>query len=61
METLRQELIIGEEVRLDKEFRNTSIVKVIRQSPAKLFTTVANGKHEWDVMTNRLSKLENKY
>ena len=48
---------IGEVVILDKEYANTSDVIVVAQSePNRVFTTVSNGRDEWDVMTGRLTK-----
>ena len=58
MGDLRQEFKHGEDVVLDKEYHNTSIVTVVRQSEGKLFTTVKSGKAQWDVMTGRLDKIE---
>jgi len=55
---LRQEFDKGESVRLDKDFRNTSIVEVVSQTSGKLYTTVTSEGVEWDVMTNRLTKLK---
>ena len=49
---------IGQSVRLDKKFRNTSIVEVIWQSSTRMFTTVKSNESEWDVMTRRLSVLK---
>jgi hypothetical protein len=49
----------GEIVVLDKEYQNTSKVKVIKQSePNRIYTTVQSldKKYKWDVMTNRLTK-----
>jgi len=56
--SLRQELKEGQSVRLDKEFRNTSIVEVVSQTSGKLYTTVTSEGDTWDVMTNRLTKIE---
>lgn len=53
----------GEIVILDKEYQNSSKVKVIHQTePNRIFTTVQDlsTNYKWDVMTNRLTKLENK-
>jgi len=55
---LRQEFKEGESVRLDKDFRNTSIVEVVSQTSGKLYTTVTSEGSTWDVMTNRLTKLK---
>ena len=56
MSKLRNEFNIGEEVILDKDRANSSIVTVIHQTPNKLFTTVKGGDREWEVMTARLSR-----
>lgn len=49
-------LAAGLKVRLDKNFRNSSIVEVVSQTPRRLYTRVkAPNGYEWDVMTNRLS------
>jgi hypothetical protein len=56
MSKLRNEFNIGEEVILDKDRANSSIVTVIHQTPNKLFTTVKGGDSEWEVMTARLSR-----
>ena len=49
-------LTAGQSVRLDKGFRNSSIVEVVCQTPRRLYTRVkAPNGYEWDVMTNRLS------
>lgn len=49
----------GEIVRLDKNFRNTSLVKVEYQTKNRMFTTISVNNSSWDVMTNRLSKISN--
>jgi len=55
---LHNEYAPDTKVRLDKGFRNSSIVTVVNQAPQKLFTTVTiNGIDKWDVMTNKLSPL----
>ena len=56
---LRQQFEIGEKVRLDVGFRNSSIVEVVHQTSGKLFTTVKSDGQQWDVMTNRLTKILN--
>ncbi len=48
-------LVAGQQVRLDKGFANSSIVEVVKQTPKRMYTTVTNGKNEWDVMTYRLT------
>ncbi len=55
---LRKEYIEGSIVWLDKDRSNRSQVTVVRQTSGKLFTTVRGGKEEWDVMTIRLSPLD---
>jgi hypothetical protein len=60
MGILYPEYNYGEIVILDKEYRNTSKVKVIRQTtPNRMFTTVQSldSDYKWDVMTNRLSRI----
>lgn len=55
---MRTSFTIGQLVRLDKKYANSSKVKVVRQTPNKLFTTVtSNGVDDWQVMTNRLTEL----
>jgi hypothetical protein len=55
---MRQEFFTGQLVGLDKDLTNNSEVTVVKQSPAKLFTTVtSNGIDEWDIMTYRLTVL----
>ena len=49
-------LTAGQSVRLDKDFRNSSIVEVVSQTPRRIYTRVkAPNGYEWDVMTNRLT------
>lgn len=55
----------GEIVRLDKNFRNASDVKIVSLTPNHLFafvnsSDVKDPKQDdcWDVMTNRLTKIE---
>ena len=49
-------LTAGQSVRLDKDFRNSSIVEVVTQTSRRLYTRVkAPSGYEWDVMTNRLT------
>jgi len=49
-------LTAGQKVRLDKGFRNSSIVTVLGQSSKRMYTTVfTEGCEPWDVMTNRLT------
>ena len=60
MSNLRQKFKIGEKVILDKKFNTSSEVIVVYQSPGNLFTRIKSvdpGSGEWDVMTNRLTKL----
>ena len=48
----------GDIVILDKEFRNSSEVKILSISPNGLFSTVQDPSGEgesWDTMTNRLT------
>lgn len=47
-------LCTGQDVILDEGFANSSIVKVVKQTPKRMYTTVTNGKNEWEVMTYRL-------
>lgn len=64
MSNLRTEFIQGQEVWLDKELTNFSKVKVLNQTPNKLFTTVyitdtiSKVSTQWEVMTNRLSPIK---
>lgn len=63
MSKLRQEFKQNEEVWLDKDLSNYSKVKVLSQTPNKLFTTVyitdsvAKISSQWEVMTYRLTKI----
>ena len=51
-------LTTGQLVGLDKDLENSSEVRVVRQTPKRMFTTVtSNGINEWDVMTYRLTAL----
>jgi len=51
-------LTTGQLVGLDKHLANSSEVTVVRQTPKRLYTAVTrDGKHEWDVMTHRLTVL----
>jgi len=54
---MREKFKIGENVRLDKDIRNGSLVVVVSQTPKRLFTRVKSNGTEWDVMTYRLSKI----
>jgi hypothetical protein len=53
-------LTIGRLVKLDADLRSNSIVRVVRQTPNRLFTTVESNGHQWDVMTRRLTLLDTK-
>jgi len=57
MSDLKRELEPGQIVWLDKDRHNKSQVKVVRQTPRRLFTTVMSldEESEWDVMTYRLT------
>jgi hypothetical protein len=50
----------GTLVHLDKKYANHSIVEVVSQTPYNMFTKVKapDTGYEWEVMTNRLSKIE---
>ena len=49
-------LTAGQSVMLDKDFRNSSIVEVVSQTPRRPYTRVkASNGYEWDVMTDRLT------
>jgi len=53
---LRKSLNKGEIVILDKDFVNSSEVRVIKQTAMRLFTTISSdGVVMWDVMTYRLT------
>jgi hypothetical protein len=55
---LRQKFEEDEVVLLDADFANSSEVKVVNQTPRRLYTTVTgDGKDTWDVMTYRLTKI----
>ena len=56
---------IGDKVQLDAGFANTSEVKIMSMTPAKLYSTVALANIEkptvddcWSVMTDRLTPLK---
>lgn len=60
-----EEIIPGDTVILDKEFNNSSKVKVVAISSNELFARVHDASLEdptdkdcWDVMMNRLSKIK---
>ena len=57
MTALREEFKEGEQAILDENYLNSSIVTVVCQSEGKMFTRVKLGTEEWDVMTRRLTKL----
>lgn len=58
---LRRKFEIGEIVLLDADKASGSKVTVVSQTPQQLFTTVTSSRgNQWDVMTIRLSKYENK-
>ena len=57
-ESLTELFEVGEEVVLDEKYANSSKVKVVYQSPNRLFTTVKGGDSQWDVMTTRLTKIK---
>ena len=48
----------GEQVRIDREFNNSSIVTITDIGPIGLFATVTDGTSTWDVMTYRLSRIK---
>lgn len=55
----------GDTVRLDKEFRNSSIVVIKSITPLGMYSTIHSAKIKnptnkdcWETMTNRLSKIE---
>ena len=50
---------IGEKVRLDAGYANSSIVEVEMQSTLLMYTRVKSDGQTWVVMTNRLSKILN--
>lgn len=50
---------IGEKVRLDSGYANSSIVEVEMQSTLLMYTRVKSDGQTWVVMTNRLSKILN--
>lgn len=55
-----EEFDIGEQVILDKGYRTECTVEIVLQSPNNMFTRVKSSvsESEWDVMTNRLEKIE---
>jgi len=55
---LRETYLKDELVILDETFRNKSEVTVVYQTTNKLFTRVKSDLAEWDVMTNRLTKIK---
>lgn len=55
---IKETFIKDEVVTLDTGYRNSSIVTVVYQTTNKLFTRVKSETSEWDVMTNRLTKLK---
>ena len=58
---LRKEFKEGSLVMLDVGFRSSGVVEVVKQSPHRLYTTVLNpiSGYIWDVMTNRLTTINN--
>lgn len=57
MEEMTREFKKGEIVQLDADMANSGTVEVVRQTPLRKFTTVTDGRAQWDVMTYRLSPL----
>ena len=54
-----QRLIIGEKYRIDKEFRNSSIVTLVELTPQRMYATVkADDGYTWETMAYRLSDLD---
>ena len=47
----------GDQVLLDSSFNNSSIVEVISQTPNRMFTRIKDENSDWEVMTNRLEKI----
>ena len=58
MEEMTREFKKGEIVQLDADMANSGTVEVVRQTPLRKFTTVTDGRAQWDVMTYRLSPLQ---
>jgi hypothetical protein len=55
---LHKVLITGQTVGLDMDLANSSKVRVVRQTPKRLYTTVTvDGEYCWEVMTYRLTSL----
>lgn len=60
MDRLRQDFKKGEQVIADKDFRGGYNATVVNDNNKSLFTTITvNGKDSWDIMTIRLTKIEN--
>ena len=56
---LKYKFEIGEKVRLDADYQNTSIVEVVLQSPKLSITAVKSDGQIWEVLTGRLSRILN--
>ena len=56
---LRELFTRGQKVHLDIDRANTSIVKVVSQTPQRLYTKVTDDDDTWDVMTYRLTEIIN--
>jgi len=53
-----EKLKVGEKVRLDKDFGNSSIVTIIHLTPLGMIAVVKSDSGvEWSVLTHRLSKI----
>jgi len=55
----KTEFTKGQSVILDKGFKNSSIVKVVNQSPFRLITLIESDGKQWDVLTLRLTEIGN--
>jgi hypothetical protein len=60
MKEMTRELLRGQIVWLDIDMVNSGQVEVVRQTPLRKFTTVKSDNSEWDVMTYRLTPVEDK-
>jgi hypothetical protein len=53
-------LKVGDEVVLDADFNNHSIVIIEAFTPHQMYATVKSGEYVWETMTHRLSPKTNK-
>lgn len=58
-EVIDELFLPGEEAILNDDFARGEVVRVVRQTPKRLYTTVERYGQQWDIMTYKLSKPTN--